>query len=211
MTNITEPTNRTELARLVNVPITRNNTLDVSTLTLIQMLAPSFHACRWYGLTSPEQAIVLMTKAVELSIPYTAAFDFFDVIEGKPTLKPKGALALIYRSRLVDVLKIEQLPDRCTIVMKRRDQDLTYTSIFTVEDAERAGLIKPDKSGAAWNKWLPDMLYNRALGKCCRVIAPDVLGGLYLTSDFQDSAALSQSQHVDILDAETGELVEVAA
>ena len=64
-------------------------------LNLIQMLAPSFHACRWYGLSSAEQAIVLMTKAVELSIPYTAAFDFFDLIENKPTLKPKGALALI--------------------------------------------------------------------------------------------------------------------
>lgn len=205
MTTTNEQT--TELTRLVQLPTVRNNTLDVGTLGLIQMLAPSFHACRWYGLTSPEQAIVLMTKAVELSIPYTAAFDFFDLIENKPTLKPKGALALIYRSRLVDVLAIDQQPDRCTITMRRRDQDLTYTSTFTIDDAKRAGLIKPDKEGAAWNKWLPDMLYNRALGKCCRVIAPDVLGGLYLTSDFQGSATAGQ----DILDVATGEIIEVAA
>ena len=207
MTNIPSTTEQTtELTRLVQLPTVRNNTLDMSTLNLIQMLAPSFHACRWYGLSSPEQAIVLMTKAVELSIPYTAAFDFFDLIENKPTLKPKGALALIYRSRLVDVLSIEQLPDRCTIVMRRRDQDITYTSTFTIEDAKRAGLIKVDKEGAAWNKWLPDMLYNRALGKCCRVIAPDVLGGLYLTSDFQEQAALPE-----IVDVASGEIIEVAA
>lgn len=207
MTNTPTPTNETtELARLVQLPAVRNNTLDMSTLNLIQMLAPSFHACRWYGLSSAEQAIVLMTKAVELSIPYTAAFDFFDLIENKPTLKPKGALALIYRSRLVDVLSIEQLPDRCTIVMRRRDQDITYTSTFTIEDAKRAGLIKADKEGAAWNKWLPDMLYNRALGKCCRVIAPDVLGGLYLTSDFQEQAALPE-----IVDVTSGEIIEVVA
>lgn len=207
MTNTPTTTEQTtELARLVQLPSVRNNTLDMSTLSLIQMLAPSFHACRWYGLSSAEQAIVLMTKAVELSIPYTAAFDFFDLIENKPTLKPKGALALIYRSRLVDVLSIEQLPDRCTIVMRRRDQDITYTSTFTIDDAKRAGLIKVDKEGAAWNKWLPDMLYNRALGKCCRVIAPDVLGGLYLTSDFQEQAALPE-----IVDVASGEIIEVAA
>jgi len=207
MTHIPSTTEQTtELARLVQLPAVRSNTLDMNTLSLIQMLAPSFHACRWYGLSSAEQAIVLMTKAVELSIPYTAAFDFFDLIENKPTLKPKGALALIYRSRLVDVLSIEQLPDRCTIVMRRRDQDITYTSTFTIEDAKRAGLIKVDKEGAAWNKWLPDMLYNRALGKCCRVIAPDVLGGLYLTSDFQEQAALPE-----IVDVTSGEIIEVAA
>lgn len=207
MTHIPSTTEQTtELARLVQLPAVRSNTLDMNTLSLIQMLAPSFHACRWYGLSSAEQAIVLMTKAVELSIPYTAAFDFFDLIENKPTLKPKGALALIYRSRLVDVLSIEQLPDRCTIVMRRRDQDITYTSTFTIEDAKRAGLIKADKEGAAWNKWLPDMLYNRALGKCCRVIAPDVLGGLYLTSDFQEQAALPE-----IVDVTSGEIIEVVA
>lgn len=207
MTNIPTTTEQTtELARLVQLPAVRSNTLDMNTLSLIQMLAPSFHACRWYGLSSAEQAIVLMTKAVELSIPYTAAFDFFDLIENKPTLKPKGALALIYRSRLVDVLSIEQLPDRCTIVMRRRDQDITYTSTFTIDDAKRAGLIQTDKPGAAWNKWLPDMLYNRALGKCCRVIAPDVLGGLYLTSDFQEQSALPE-----IVDVASGEIIEVAA
>lgn len=206
MTNTTNE-QTSELVRLAQLPAVRSNTLDPFTLDLIRMLAPSFHACRWYGLASPDQAIVLMTKAVELSIPYTAAFDFFDIIEGRPTLKPKGALALIYRSRLVDVVSIEPLPDRCTITMKRRDQDLTYTSTFTIEDAKRAGLIKPDKDGAAWNKWLPDMLYNRALGKCCRVIAPDVLGGLYLTTDLHAGATAGQ----DIVDVATGEIIEVAA
>lgn len=208
MTTTNTLTNETtELARLVQLPAVRNNTLDSMTLDLIKMLAPSFHACRWYGLTDPAQAIVLMTKAVELSIPYTAAFDFFDIIEGRPTLKPKGALALIYRSRLVDVVAIDQQPDRCSITMRRRDQDVTYTSTFTVEDAKRAGLIKPDKDGAAWNRWLPAMLYNRALGQCCRTIAPDVLGGLYLTTDLANGATAGQ----EVVDAATGEIIEVVA
>lgn len=198
-------TERTDLATLVSAPLARSNALDMQALGLIQLLAPSFHACRWYGLTSPEQAIVVMTKAVELGIPLTAAFDFFDVIEGKPTLKPIGALALIHRSPLIEVVAIDSQADRCTVTMRRRDTGFKHTTTFTLTEARTAGLIKDDKEGSAWKRYAPDMLRNRAIGRCARIVAPDVLAGLYLTTDLQDTPP---APPIEIVDAETGEIIE---
>ena len=201
-------TESTDLMTIPNAPLARSNRLDLQAIGLIQLLAPSFHACRWYGLTSPEQAIVVMTKAVELGIPYTAAFDFFDVIEGRPTLKPVGALALIHRSPLVEVVEIDSKPDRCSVTMRRRDSGFQHTAVFTLQDAQAAGLIKPDKDGSAWKRWASDMLRNRAIGRCARIVAPDVLAGLYLTSDLQDAPGNDAPPAREMVNIVTGEIVE---
>lgn len=198
----------TELAKTITLPAPRSNALDMQAYALVQVLAPSFHACRWYGLSSPEQAIVVMTKALELGIPLTAAFDFFDLIENKPTLKPIGALALIHRSQLVDVVSIDSQADRCTVTMKRRDTGFEHTATFTLQDAQTAGLIKQDKDGSAWKRYAQDMLRNRAIGRCARIVAPDVLAGLYLTTDLQQEITPPSAE---IVDAETGEIIEVSA
>lgn len=200
---MTTPPETTDLALQVQAPLARSNALSMQVLTLIQALAPSFHACRWYGLSSPEQAIVVMTKAVELGIPLTAAFEFFDIIENKPSLKPIGALALIHRSPLVDIVAIDSQADRCTITMKRRDSGFEHTASFSLQDAQTAGLIKPDKDGSAWRRYPADMLRNRAIARCARIVAPDVLAGLYLTDELR-------TEVIETIDTVTGEIVEVA-
>lgn len=196
----------TDLVKVLTLPTPRSNALDMQVLTMAQMLAPSFHACRWYGLTSPEQAVVIMVKALELGIPLTAAFEFFDVIESKPTLKPIGALALIHRSPLVDVVSIDTQPDRCSVTMKRRDTGFEHTATFTMQDAHAAGLIKTDKDGSAWKRYAPDMLRNRAIGRCARIVAPDVISGLYLTDELQEPAQPT----VETVDVISGEVIEVS-
>lgn len=195
----------TDLATDLSVPIPRSNALTMQAYALVQVLAPSFHACRWYGLSSPEQAIVVMVKALELGIPLTAAFEFFDVIEGNPTLKPIGALALIHRSPLVDVVAIDQQPDRCAVTMQRRDTGFRHTATFTIQDAQTAGLIKSDKDGSAWKRYAADMLRNRAIGRCARIVAPDVIAGLYLTDELRP-----EPTRIDHVDTHTGEIIEVA-
>lgn len=157
------------------------------TLYLMQMLAPSFHQARWFGLSSPEQAIVLMAKAADLGLPVTAAFEYFDIIENKPALKPVGALALIHRSRLIDVQIDDTAADRCAVTMTRRDTGFAHTVVYTVDEAKAAGLIKTDKDGSAWRRFTKDMLRNRAVGRCARIVAPDVLGGLYLTAELDQT------------------------
>lgn len=168
-----------------------NQTPEVTTLTsprdinttqwsLIQSIAPAIHGSRLFkGIASPEQAAVIMLKGHELGFNLTAAFEYIEMIEGKPALKPVGALALLHRSKLVD-MKITNEPGACTVWMRRRDTGFEYTERYTIEDAQKAGLVK---SKGAWETYQANMLRARAIGFCARVVAPDVLAGLYLTSE----------------------------
>lgn len=164
--------------------ITRRD-VNLSTWQMIQSIAPVVHSSRLCkGIASPEQAAVVMLMGAELGFTLTAAFSYIDMIEGKPALKPVGALALIHRSKMFDV-KITNEPGACTVWMRRRDTGFEYTERYTIEDAQRAGLVK---SKGAWETYQANMLRARAIGFCARVVAPDVLAGLYLTSDLEQPA-----------------------
>lgn len=177
----------TDITLAQQYPAARTAGLTVDTLNLITALAPAWHQCRWFGLNSPEQAIVLMAKAADLGLPITAAFDFFDLIENKPALKPVGALALIHRSGNFDVVIDDSQADRCSVTITRRDTHFSHTVTYTLDDARAAGLVKTAKEGSAWNRFPTDMLRNRAVGRCARIAAPDVLAGLYLSSELDNT------------------------
>lgn len=135
-----------------------------------------------------------MAKAADLGLPVTAAFDFFDIIENKPALKPIGALALIHRSRLVDIEIDDSQDDRCTVTMTRRDTGFSHTVVYTVADAMAAGLIREDKPNSAWNRYRKDQLRNRAVGRCSKIVASDIIGGLYLTIELEHEPIIEVQQ-----------------
>ena len=149
------------------------------TVSVIQSLAPTIQAARMFGVTE-EQAAVVMLAGYELGLGMATAFQMIHVIDSKPSLSPKGALALIHQSGELTELKIEDLtdsrgnPTRCKVTMKRKN-GFEYTSEFSMADAERAGIVKP-LSG--WEKYPANMLRWRAVGYCADVVFPDVIGGL---------------------------------
>lgn len=183
----------TEIALAQQYPLGRTAGLTIDTLNLITALAPAWHQCRWFGLNSSEQAIVLMAKAADLGLPITAAFDFFDLIENKPALKPVGALALIHRSGNFDVQIDDTQADRCTVTIRRRDTGFTHTVTYTMDEARAAGLIKVGKDGSAWNRFPTDMMRSRAVGRCARIAAPDVLAGLYLSTELDNTPVIVEA------------------
>jgi len=156
------------------VPVTKE------TWQIIQDIAPVAFTSRMFGVTE-QQAMIVMLKGHELGLGLASAFEFIHVIDSKPSISPKGALALIHQSGELAVLKIEDLtdakgnPTRCKVTMKRRN-GFEYTVEFSMADAERAGVVK-DKSG--WDKYPANMLRWRAVGYCADVVFPDVVGGLY--------------------------------
>jgi hypothetical protein len=121
-----------------------------------------------------------MLKGHELGLSLTASFEFINVIRDKPGLIPRGALALILGSSEYDGMKIEDItdgkgnPTACKVWMKRKN-GLEYTAQFTMEDAKRADLIKPD---SGWSKYPSNMMRWRAIGFCADIVFPDVLGGM---------------------------------
>ena len=162
--------------------------LDANAISIIMALAPAWKESLWFGIRYPEQAIVLMARAYELGFPITSSFDYFDVIATQSStrifLKPRAALALIYRSGLLKNLKIEDRKDACYVHMQRRDNDYGFGLEFSIEMAKRAGLIK-DKG--AWMAYPENMLRWRAIGFVSQIVFPDVLSGLQMSTDYIDA------------------------
>ena len=168
-----------------NLPAVRRE-LTPDTWTMIQSVAPAMYEARLFGVSKPEQAMAIMLKGHELGLGLTASFEFVQVVLGKPALSPRGALALILNSPLCDGLKIEDMTDKngvptgCRVWMKRSN-GFEHTVTWTMEDAKRAGLIKPD---SGWASYPANMLKWRAVGFCADVVFPDVIGGMKRADEY---------------------------
>jgi len=153
---------------------------------MITEVAPAMHAARWFGVSNPEQAMAIMLKGHEIGLGLAASFEYIKPILNKPALVPMGALALIHNSPLVEKVVIKDLqddkgnPTGCEVTMKRVN-GFEYTCSFTIEDARRAGLIKP---GSGWEHYPGNMCRWRAIGFCADVVCPDVLGGLKRADEY---------------------------
>ena len=154
--------------------------------TMIQSVAPAMHQSRLFGVSSPEQAAAIMLRGYELGLPLAASFDFINVIQGRPSLNPRGALAIAQNSGELEAFKVEDLtdtqgnPTRCRVTGKRRGGE-PYTLEVSMEDARRAGLVKP---GSGWESWPGNMLRWRAIGFWLDVVMPDVIGGMKRADEF---------------------------
>jgi hypothetical protein len=122
----------------------------------------------------------IMLKGHERGLGLTASFEFVQVVEGKPALSPRGALALIQSSPLLAGLKIDDLKDAngkptgCHVWMKRTN-GFEYEVTWTMAEAVAAGVVK---AGSGWDHYPANMLRWRAVGFCADVVFPDVLGGM---------------------------------
>lgn len=160
--------------------------LSPSVWEMITSVAPALHQSRLFGVSSADQAKAIMLKGYELGLSLTASFEFIQVVMGKPTISPRGALALILSSPLCDGVKIEDQADAkgnptgCRVWMKRGN-GFEYTVTWTMADAEKAGVIKPD---SGWSNYPANMLRWRAVGFCADVVFPDVIGGMKRADEF---------------------------
>jgi hypothetical protein len=166
------------LSNETSLAVRRQITPDV--FQMVEAIAPVMWQSRFFGVSSKEQAAAVMIKGFELGLPLAASFEFIHIVEGKPTLSPRGALALIYTSGELVGLKIEDKPDACTVWMKRKN-GVEFTATWTMDDARRAGLVK---DRGAWAMYPANMLRWRAIGFCADVVFPDLLGGLKRADEF---------------------------
>lgn len=170
--------------------------IDLPTWKMIQEAAPIMHKSRLFGVATEEQAMAIMAKGFELGLGMTTSFEFIQVIQGKPTLIPRGALALAYQSGEIESMNITEENDKngapyaCTVTGSRKGGH-EYTCRFTMDDARRAGLVKP---GSGWEGYPANMLKWRAIGFWLDVVMPDVQGGMKRADEF--GAAVDSSGNV---------------
>lgn len=169
---------------------------------LIKLLAVALHGARYYQtISTVDRAAYLMARAYELGFPATAAPDVIDDIQGRLTLKPQAAWALVLRSGLLDKIDVDEGDDFCDIRLTRRDNHVTLGYKFTMDAAKRAGLVKPD---GAYEKWARNMLYWRALGFAIDRAFPDVTMGLKDAIQFSPPEQ-APTTRVDVV---TGEVID---
>ena len=175
MDEITTTTDNTVIVR-------RELTKD--TWDLIQSMAETIYLCRMVaGVGSVQQAAFVLMRAYELGFPFSSVCDNLQVLMGKVTLSSQGILAIIQSRSDVVRLSIDESTDEACTVTMTRNTGFTFTLTYSVEDAKRAGLVKPDSN---WNKDPANMCRWRAISRCARIVVPDLLAGLYLASELND-------------------------
>lgn len=173
---------------------------------VIESISPTVWKAGLFGVGSPEAAAAIMLKGHELGLGLTTSFEFIHIIEGKPTLSPKGALALIQDSPELEELEVKDIekggkPYACKVRM-RRVTGFEYEVTFTLDDARRAGVVK-GQSG--WEKYPANMLRWRAIGFCADIVFPDVIGGMKRADEF----GAEITPEGDVIDAPEWSVVEV--
>ena len=124
--------------------------------------------------------MMIMLAAREYGIgPAQALNGGLHIIEGKVELSARLMSALIRRAK--HTMQIISSTDKvCTIKGTRSDTGEEHTVTYTIEQAEKAGLIK-DKGG--WKKNPEDMLYARAASRLARQLFSDVIGIGYVEGE----------------------------
>ncbi len=191
----------TALATIPERPQLPGRTLTSEVALLALQIAPSMRYMAKTSISEP-QAAAMMMMAYEYGFNMTSAFQLIHWIGG-PVLSAEAMLALLISSKLVKI-KVVSASDAkgeptCTVTMSRRDQELEYTTTFSLEDARKAKLVKPD---SGWDKYPRRMVLWRAVSDCASVVAPDIVAGLHI------APSISGEEPPPIVDPKTGEIVD---
>lgn len=184
------------------IVLSSNRELTPAIWQMISQMAPVMHKSRLFGVSSEEQAAAIMLKGYELGMSITASFELIQVIQGKPGLSPRGALALLHNSPEIEAIKITRLAPggifqgyQC--YMKRKT-GFEYTAQWTMDDAKRAGLVKPD---SGWANYPENMCLWRAVGFCADMVAPDITAGLTGIMKAPEAYGVALTTDGDVIDA----------
>ena len=143
-------------------------------LTLARTLVASRLLPR--AIATPEAAFAVIMTGRELGLTAMQSLRSIHIIEGKPTLSADLMIALVRRSPVCEYLVlVEGTAKVATYEAKRKDSPKPTRMSFTIEDAERAGLLGKDN----WRRFAPAMLRARCGSAICRAEFSDVMLGVY--------------------------------
>jgi hypothetical protein len=138
-------------------------------------------------MSTPEKLTVAIMTGLELGLPPIFAINKIAVINGRPTLWGDAIPGLLWsRGFKIDETMGghgDSLIATCTVT---RPGGEIITRLFGVKEAKKAGLWG---KGGPWTQYPERMLAMRARAFAARDGASDVLGGLYLREEIDDTPA----------------------
>mgnify|MGYP002414068598 FL=1 len=151
------------------------------------------------NVRTPESAMAIALQAAELGIPPMTGFNNLYQVNGKLGISASLMQALVMRDIPGVKFSFNETPESCTVTLTRPGWD-PYVSTFTLADAKKAGLVKPDSN---WVKYPQNMMRSRALANACRTMAPEVLAGMYAPEELGDTEINIQPMMTTTVDAST--------
>ena len=130
-------------------------------------------------ITRASQAVVKILAGRELGVGPFAAMSDIHLIDGAPVVGARILAALVRQSGVYDYRVVEWTNARVAIDFYRHGEKLEPTVAFTDEDAERAGLNRPTRSGKPSNhtKFPRNMKFARAMSNGVGLHCPDLTAG----------------------------------
>jgi hypothetical protein len=159
---------------------------------------------RAHGLSVDKTSAILL-KGYELGLSITASLELVQTVQGKTSLSPRGALALIQNSPAIKEVKLTRLVDakgaftgyECYI---ERTSGFNFTARWTMEQAAKAGLVK---DGSGWASYPENMCMYRAIGFAADVAASDVTCGLTAFLKMPEQYDLGIDDGGNVIDAKS--------
>ncbi len=160
------------------------------------------------------QAIVKIQAGRELGLPPVYSMQNINMIRNR-LCSSANTLAMLVKKSGHYNYRIKEHNDRlCSITFFEREGDKWIevgVSTFTIEDAKRADLVKPD---SGWVKYPRALLFARSISQGARIYCPDAIGGMYTDEEIRsippkpdDSSPLDETEPPDEGQQPTGEPV----
>jgi len=203
----------TQLARVEDDRFTVRELMREETQDAIVRVATDAVACEAFipaGM-SIAQAAVVIRAGLEIGLPPMAALKSVYLVHNRAGLESKAMLALLRRRPDMGYyLWGDCGPQKATLLMYVRTPRGEYVEqpyTFTMEEAQRAGLLKSQM----YNAWPEVMLRNRVAAIAMRSSFPDLLLGCAYTPDEIGAPVRVEGMEV-VVDEEAyarGEVVDV--
>lgn len=134
---------------------------------------------RFADVGDKSKAIVQILAGQEMGFSPLVSMTKIYVIKGKISVSAELMASMIKRSGEYDYKVIDHTDKKCSVQFYRGSKE-AYLSVFTIEDAKKAELVK---SGSGWEKYPRAMLFSRALSQGARIECPHLLNGVYTSEE----------------------------
>ena len=165
--------------------------LEPRTMTEARQISRWLHESRMFSdYGTPQAVLSTVMLGRELGLPAMASLRSVHIIEGKHSLSADLMVALVLRSGLAEYFQLVESTDKiCTFETKRKGAPKSQKLSYTIEQAEKAGLmfVRPGKKPGNWHKIPKQMLRHRCKSELARLEYPDLLAGLYTPEELNDA------------------------
>jgi hypothetical protein len=138
----------------------------------------------WQDAKDPAKAMVKILGGREIGVGPMASMREINIIKGKIELSASLMARLVKESAKYDYQVVTHTTEKCVIQFYQNGEKIGQSD-FTIEDAEKAGLVR---DGSPWEKYPKNMLFARALSNGVKWHCPDVTGGsVYHEGELSDA------------------------